>query len=406
MKYSYGAGDKFVEVPSPREGLTNYNSYFGDPCPCERKYLKVEREDFFYYIPENTPLTKEILNLQEREFDWISYSLNYPELNLHNRVDAIEHYVTNKGWVSTPLWPKRGIYKVEFAGGLTNQLIALCHALVIGHYTGRDIYYVFFNLDNTMFSPVPLEEIIDVEHLNSVLLSKGYSSRLVKQKGNYSRSIYPGYRGEAIPNGDVINLLLSLQREKGRLLYLGSTFIAYEPTSFAEHNNFRDLVVSVYDLITEIRFTPIFYQEANKYKPPFPYFAVHLRAEDDFLLHPSIHGINDNKYACSFIHSIPKKGKVFLATYLGKKENRLNWILDKIKGEIFVSPKELSLPWKGREINAIVDYIICSEAEDFLGLLHSTFSLLLCWKRREKGAKYSLLINSQGNLWKTKDLRI
>lgn len=401
MFVQYGVPGNFIDVTDKvlqgnRLRISGEsNEKFGDPCPGIKKMLKITRNGREYYHPENKFLDIDADELET--FDWIAYSLNYPELNLKTRTDAIEHYEKvgkGEGRIGCLNQPKRGVYKAHPYGGLVNQLITLAHSLILGHYTGRDVYYPFFFSDFRGGEVVPLKDILDI--VNSPL-----SSRLVEADVLYSPSFYQGWDGGAIPQGNVIDLLSALRGEEEEFLSIGTPLLPYEPTSIAQQNTFRDIHTLIYKLIIScIRFTPPFYEEAKKYTPSSPYTAVHLRLEDDFLFHPSAICLSPEKLGYSYIHSSPAGS--FFATYLGKEPNKLNWVLDKLTGTF--SPAQLSLPWKGREINAIVDYIICSQAENFIGLRNSTFSLAIAWKRNLEGKKYFLFRNYQGNLWFSTDL--
>ena len=144
----------------------------------------------------------------------------------------------------------------------------------------------------------------------------------------------------------------------------------------------------------DIRFTSKYYEILEHCLTYFKgkYNVVHLRLEDDWLTYFSpLAKLSPEKYtiklAGDYYVSMKKlfsaDDTIFLATHLLKSKNTNNHLIAEFQKTypniIFTIPwrDKFSDFMKGREIDAIVDYLICLNGEKFIGLYYSTFSRII-----------------------------
>lgn len=175
--------------------------------------------------------------------------------------------------------------------------------------------------------------------------------------------------------------------------------------------------VCINEIHKVIKFTSIFYTYANKFlltsgiKPETPYTAIHLRLEDDAMMqywtvnwyeYEEVPSVREAKlkflwqkeehdlfivaqYLKTITTSVDSKTVLFASTGLkgSPKGDLMDFVVDLLKNHYpnFIVSSEykqsflnLALPAKGREILAIFDYIIASQASHFIGISMSTFS--------------------------------
>lgn len=175
----------------------------------------------------------------------------------------------------------------------------------------------------------------------------------------------------------------------------------------------------IHDIHLFIRFAPAFYEltnillHKNGIESGEAYTAVHFRLEDDAL--SQYHTFNyweyeeeqevkdkglkfmwpreehdvwvGAKFVQQIVKAVNRTEKLYLSTGLHKRQNRLNFVLDlldsyyvNMKANDLLNSnfdeqnKEILLPIRGREVAAIIDYIIACKATHFIGISASTFS--------------------------------
>jgi hypothetical protein len=163
-----------------------------------------------------------------------------------------------------------------------------------------------------------------------------------------------------------------------------------------------------------IRFNPVFYdvsqvlKENNGIRSYTNFTAVHFRLEDDALgqYHqfnwweyeelPYVKQLNlkfnwtreehdvyvGSKFLQLVVSKVNASDTLYFSSGLGKVKNRLNFVCELLDGyfakvahnNLLNNRVHTEVPIKGRESSAIIDYIIASEANYFIGISASTFS--------------------------------
>jgi len=175
----------------------------------------------------------------------------------------------------------------------------------------------------------------------------------------------------------------------------------------------------IHDIHLLLRFAPAFYEltnrllHKNEIEPGDTYTAVHFRLEDDALQqywnfnwweYEELEDVKAKKlkfmwpreehdvwlgakFLQQIVRTVPRTEKLYMTSGLHKRKNKLNFVLDfldkyyvnmkandLLNSPADVSLKELLMPIRGREVAAIVDYIIAARATHFIGISASTFS--------------------------------
>ena len=130
------------------------------------------------------------------------------------------------------------------------------------------------------------------------------------------------------------------------------------------------------------------------------YSSIHLRLEDDLLKHVSKN--NDpvkisnqllKDYNKNMNEMFSPTDPIYLATHLCKAPHKLNAIpyelQAKFNGIKFITSEEHwthTIPYniEGREIDAIVDLLICYDSDKFIGSKGSTFSQIISNKLKNE----------------------
>lgn len=317
------------------------------------------------------------------DLNWISYLLRYSDLReagLLNKKLALDHYKRfgREEGRSTDLLPEKDgvvMFSLSSGGcGLMNQLIALASGMYLAHLLGRDFYCEgFYPQYNDKSRILPLHEIVDVGASTATL-----RTRMVTSRPEMEQTINLGC---LLGNRKVFfSSLKTLYDRDWSVLHIGCPF-------FYNLDEKDDLILDVLSLVSKLTFTKTFTDLALSYQPKQEYVAVHLRLEDDMLAFLKSLGMSPIQYISKFrkvLSSLPKEVPVFVASNLNKEKNACNFVLQELQKthQVFTSQ---SLG-QGREIDALVDYLICLGAVSFVGADQaSTFSrVIFCSKTGTK----------------------
>ena len=283
--------------------------------------------------------------------------------------------------------------------GLLNQLIHLINALTLGHLTKRIIYNPTFLPNYNSLSSIPLSEIVDIDQLNKVLaeLKLNTQVQMGNNLDNCDWSIK--YKGIFLFNNALESIVNILAKDNDPYIDLGQLFAMY--------NTNHELLVIRANIHIDMPFKSQYYDILDYCKSKYldaKYNAVHLRLEDDW---PHLGSKcnspeeSTNKIVDSYNNAMSQLfstyDTIFIATHLLKSKNKNDWVMDEIKKKY---PNCVhSIPWRdhfpdipqGREIDALVDYLICRNAEKFIGIWPSSFSIIIDGIARIKGKSTTLV---------------
>lgn len=290
-------------------------------------------------------------------------------------------------WLITPI--KYFKINIDHIGrGLMNQLINIINGILISNNVSRYIYNPTFLPYYNSTDSIPLSEVIDIDYLNELLETFGLKVRIEKE---LSLENEKWIKSDNYNNVCSVNSMTSINQSLVKMEYpymdIGCMFsvtLEKDMTTLAiEHQIYKNL-----------KFMPKYYQVVeyciNTYLSP-TFNSVHLRMEDDFALcYASTSGKSFKEYSniilkryLQYMKTLFKTNSpIYIATHLLKSENRNNYIIDEIRK---VYPNiVIATPWRdkfslpiGREIDAIIDYILCLRSHNFIGMAGSTYSVLI-----------------------------
>lgn len=275
--------------------------------------------------------------------------------------------------------------------GLFNQFINVINGLMIGHCSKRQIYNPRFLPDYRSTNWIPLSSVIDIPHLNGMLRSLELNTQIEVDeklsKIEWKVSPNRGFLFQTISNS-LVQVSSFVEQESHDFLDIGWVFSLV----MEKDQSIRDIELHIYK---NIQFLPeyktVFNYCLNNYLNT-PYNVVHLRLEDDWINHQIATSSSKlsfeehsqiiwEKYCEAMARMFTPQDKIFIATYLNKTVQRNNHYIDQIR---LLYPNAITAtPWRenfnlptGREIDAIIDFMICRNGEKFIGLGGSTFSVL------------------------------
>ena len=280
--------------------------------------------------------------------------------------------------------------------GLFNQLWGLVNGIMIGHYTKRDIVVRGLYPQYDKRDTISISKVIDLDRLNKSLVKLGIKTVVHNKKSlsnidwKKSSLFNPGLRSIRYPMFiPIVNLLLL---ETHVYTDLGSTCF-YPLGNYPDH--IQGMVRSIFRVLP---FTDKIYSVVNEcisilgLKTETGYSSVHLRMEDDMLkMFDECHKINPEEYTKKYMEKywvfmeelFGKNDDIYLATHLCRSENKNNHLPSLIKERYpnvrFWEGKDT---WRrhypnfiqGREIDALIDYLMCTKSRKFVGFIPSTFS--------------------------------
>ena len=349
------------------------------------------------------------------EFDW-QYYLNCNKdlvrAGIHDKDTCMKHFTTygykeNRMYKFKPVNDK--FYLIDLnpnlGAGLFNQIWALINAILIGTYTSRNIIIGGFYPDYNKPTTIPLSYVINIHNLRKTLLETGikigiYEKSEIDTKPWIKSQCFNPMRIPSILNGDIngyYQMIQMLRSETHNYIELGSVYhyrydeISLYPTDI--HKNF------VKYMFRQLQFAPAILTIVEYCKQKLglhdKYNAIHLRLEDD-MLYAFAKCINKTPQECTrdimtryyntMIHTFTKQDEIYISTHLLKSDNLNNPIVHQIKtqypnikfwnsGESWRT-KFNNIP-PGREIDAMIDFLICTHATKFIGYVGSSFSRLV-----------------------------
>ena len=300
-------------------------------------------------------------------------------------------------------------YKVDLnpnkSSGLINQLYSLVNAVLFSHYVGRYLVVTGFYPQYNSDTKIGLSKIIDLPHLNLLLAKLNLSTYLIDFDAlhpplknrilNCQKSRYYNPAQQTFNIHKFLGTLIHLKSETERFLDLGGTF----SIGIFLENPEQEIKQLAIKLLGGIKFTRPFTEIIDSFSQE-KYKTVHFRLEDDMLLHkseilkstPEEIGVSVyQRYKERLKKFVSPDQKFFLATHLTKSQYKMNYLVDELKRDY---PKMfMSGDWRekfpsfyfGREIDAIVDYLLCVNGTSFLGWSASTFTNCLIYSFNECG---------------------
>lgn len=277
--------------------------------------------------------------------------------------------------------------------GLMHQLINLLNTLTLTENMGRYIYNPQFLPNYNDNEKIPLSQIFNIDDLN-----KMFNSKIVTDQIDNIEWIKADYYNNLCARNSRAKILEILSNEKYPYLDLGDVY----SMMLDRDSNIESIELGFYK---NLPLVPEFYN-ILKYIQDDKYNVVHLRLEDDFVdYYSAYYNKNYEEYTkilvTRYLNAMDKifkpEDKIYIASHLSKKDYPNNYVIDSIKEKYpnIISNinwrDEINLP-QGREVDAIVDYLISMKAEKFIGIHGSTFSIILSKINKSRG-KDCLLIN-------------
>jgi disulfide oxidoreductase YuzD len=263
---------------------------------------------------------------------------------------------------------KINIYKIG-PTGLVNQFINLVNGLLLGHLTKRNIYNPNFLPNYNSLSSIPLSEILDIDQLNKLLTN----TQILMSNNLYNWSTV--HQDKFAFNTSLESIINILNQDDHPYVDLGLVFAIYRTTN--------ELVQFQLNIYKNLPFKSQYYDVLNYCKSNYlgtKYNAIHLRLEDDW----PHYGSNDTpeiateKIVKSYYDAMSQLflpiDTIYIATHLIKSKNKNDWVIGEIEKKY---PNcVFSISWRdqfpdipqGREIDALIDYLICRNAEKFIGM--------------------------------------
>ena len=284
---------------------------------------------------------------------------------------------------------------VELNHGLANQLTALFNGIIIAHVLGRDVCFRGFLKDyNNSRDLVEVERILDIPSLKEVIVDLKLRTDIVLDF-DVSDFTYPSGDRMATMNmsGELIDLLTN-EENRNR-----ENVIVYFPFHFflEEHGHIKRT------LIERFRFHGAFYDIVERHIPPGNFKCLHLRLEDDVIVHWSSQLNRGSKEVSLYMmgaydgilrQNFSKEDEIFVCSALDKSRNLNDYYLKDLKRRYRIIKTDRlydDIPINGREVCAIIDFLIALKATRFVGVRHSSFSRLVK-KKRSSMNKESIII--------------
>jgi hypothetical protein len=351
-------------------------------------------------------------------FDWIFYVTYHSDVykaNIRDYGKAKDHYDKigrAEGRIINPrsLPPNRyylmNLNTAKFCG-LCNQLWTLVNGLMVGRYVGRNICTTGLFPERKDERTIPLSTIFDLHQFNNVLTRLGFSIQLTDNIN------VPWKPSPTAPKDDGSLLQRLANYSKDTDEYLKCPFLfTYPLLSYYPDDSTRDIIMSIFN---ELPFNSTVLSVINSITGSLGltnYIAIHLRLEDDMINHiigSFYKGCNKTFDECSKIlidryfraiqELCPPGSTIYVATYLSKSNNANNHVLNRLR-QMYPKTNLCPTDWRkqfpsfpqGREIDAIVDYIISTRATKFIGMDISTFSESISYTFRKQHRPHKLIV--------------
>lgn len=347
---------------------------------------------------------EEPLKTRRRHYyeDWISRKTHYtlPYSNIERSITNDNYDISisncfgcysnnrelpiNIGEVMDPLTPcydtnlcRKPLLKIDtglIGRGLFNQINSLIDSIVLASNTKRNIYlpHMCPDMFNTEYR-VPWSDIIDMKSLDTLDIDIIHEcTDTVFHRHRYRDSLCLEYRFS------MSDIIADIQVD---VLDLDIGWCTFSPSGNEVYNR----------ILRSIRPTKKYEEVVNYCISDKEYNVVHLRVEEDWigscmcLLNRTEEDVTQSiwtMYLNSMKKMFRKDDHIHICTYLTKNDDKNNWMIEELKKlypNIRLTPKwrkKFDLPC-GREIDAIIDYMIAIRGRKFLGYTGSTFSMAI-----------------------------
>jgi len=338
------------------------------------------------------------------KFNWIYYRNINVLPHVKTRLQAINHYINHgmKLKLKYQLQEPTKYYLIDLnplsSSGLFNQMISLVNGIILGYSQNRHVVVSGFYPDYNSQNKIRLSDVVNLVHLNNLLKIEDINIKVLDQseinvEWKKSEHLNPTKKQYLNGNPDwaFVKLAEDLFKEKGDYIDISDTF-----TFFLFRHNVDDWLSTLFvKLLIGIKYSDRILATVEQCKTMLQlkpaYSSIHLRLEDDFLFHRPDKSVSElaygenikNRYLSSIPNYFSKSEDIYLCTFLLKAPNQYNFFPGFLKSKYpgvkfwkkpeFYWRSHLNLP-KGREIDALVDYLICLNSSKFLGYNGSTFS--------------------------------
>lgn len=289
--------------------------------------------------------------------------------------------------------------------GFVNQMIGILASIELGTIVKENIIIDgFMKQYNARNDIIPISNILNMKESNMKLKEKGFSSiedietienksisirhqiiipRYYKTVDEAIRTYRKNYMNTTYTIFHVGNFIVEdlrpIHAEIFKCLRFQNKFYNKVDEFLSDENKYNEKTDSTIDVNSNIISNNI---SSPKLSDCFN--SIHLRIENDMLKHLDKVIFNGRrKYMEEIIEQyniyfeMMKEEPIFVATGLHKDiKDKYNGYLNSIRKthDIRLTPKKL---FDGRELNAIVDFLICLKSTSFIGLKYSTFSRLV-----------------------------
>ena len=304
------------------------------------------------------------------------------------------------------------LFILEPRCGLCNQLNCIAIGIILGILYDRNIYFNGFQLDYMNENILTdFNKIINTNSLKELI--KDYKITIIDNLENYDININEMpilFTENKLINNikDIYSYLSSEINCKKNILNIKNPISTFIPDEYIKL--FKNILLN-------IKFEDKFYKISLDIKEKFEldnYCCIHLRMEDDGIefLENKLNNKNNKELINDitkqlYIHEIEnlyKTGlKIFVCTSLCICENTNNLFYKIIKKKYNLIDKndiinnyELDDISNKRELYGIIDYIIATQSNYFVGCDWSSFSISIKNNHINNGKTYNLL-----NIWDT-----
>ena len=270
--------------------------------------------------------------------------------------------------------------------GLCNQLYSISKGIIIGILSKRNVIFSNFQMDFRYEDNLcNFEDVIDMIHLQNILDDKYIE---IKVFANNDIKDIPKINTHGITEKipyikDFIDLLFKEDNIKEEYLDIDNPISAQIPTIYNELEK---------HINAHIKFTTKYIQLANNVKKCLNltnYNCIHIRLEDDSINYMKnmcntvcldiVNDIYKNKYIDQLNILSQTNKNIYTCTGLGINNNINNQFYEELKEKYKLLDKNMYIDIQNnyRELFAIIDYIIATDSEEFIGSDWSSFSLYI-----------------------------
>ena len=298
------------------------------------------------------------------------------------------------------------IFILEPRAGLCNQLNCIAIGIILGILYDRSIYFNGFQIDYKSENILNnFDDIIDIDNLINITNNINIKIDIIKKFDKNIEYIPKlNTNEESISNvKDIFSYLSTDYNLNNDILNLKNPISTYIPDEYQQLYNYLRL---------NIKFHQKFYDIAHDIKTRFEldnYCCIHLRMENDALQFVNSKLLNDDIEIINDIHKqiyiseidllSNMNYKIYVCTSLEIYDN-INNLFYKIikkkynlfdKNDIIKDYKLSDNDFNQRELYGIIDYIIASQSNYFIGADWSSFSIAIKNNHENNNKNYNLL---------------